>query len=284
MPLIAPSRRLLAAAMACAFVLVPATSSAQEATPEPSLSAAPSDAPAAVATSPEGSWAVFAYDAWEQGLAEPLPGSSLTLALLADGRLEGETACGRFDGGWFQEGEELSVGVAPSGNLGCGEQQLAEAIGLSTALGAATRWQAAATGLELLDATGATRVVLEALKIGDPAGEWSVARYRRPNGNLVEPLPDGPMSLTLVEDGSLEGSTGCRLLLGEYRYQGSGMTVGPLEAEGLPCDGDAARAERQFLRALGESVYWEQEGDALTLLDGFDEPVVELMRAAEAED
>ena len=116
--------------------------------------------------------------------------------------------------------QELSIGVAPSGNLGCGEQQLAEAIGLSTALGASTRWQAAATGLELLDGTGATRVVLEALTIGDPAGEWSVARYRRPNGNLVEPLPDGPMSLTLVDDGSLEGSTGCRLLLGEYRYAG----------------------------------------------------------------
>ena len=227
---------------------------------------------------------MVAYDAWEQGLAEPLPGSSLTLALLADGQLEGETACGRFDGGWFYEGEELFLGVAPSGNLGCGEQQLAEAIGLSTALGASTRWQAAGTGLELLDGTGATRVVLEALKIGDPAGEWSVARYRRPNGNLVEPLPDGPMSLTLVEDGSLEGSTGCRLLLGEYRYQGSGLTVGPLEAEGLPCEGDAARAERQFLRALGESVYWEQVDDALTLFDGFDEPVVELMRAAEAED
>ena len=270
--------------MACTFVLAPATGSAQEATPEASPSAVPSDALAAVATSPQGSWVVAAYDAWEQGLAEPLTGSSLTLALLADGQLEGENACGRFDGGWFYEGEELFLGVAPSGNLGCGEQQLAEAIGLSTALGASTRWQAAGTGLELLDGTGATRVVLEALMIGDPAGGWSVARYRRPNGNLVEPLPDGPMSLTLVDDGSLEGSTGCRLLLGEYRYQGSGLTVGPVEAEGLPCAGDAARAERQFLRALGESVYWERVDDTLTLFDGFDEPVVELTRAAEAGD
>ncbi len=280
MPLIDRSRRLLAAAMAGAFVLAPAAAAAQEATPEPSPSLVPTETPVAVATSPEGSWAVVAYDAWEQGLSEPLPESSLQVAFLAQGQLEGETACGRFDGGWFYEGEELSLGITPTGNLGCEEPQTAEAIGLSTALTASVRWQAAGTGLELLDGAGVTRVVLETLGIGDPTGDWSITGYRRPNGNLVEPLPDRPMSLTLLEDGSLEGSSGCRLLLGQYRYEGSGMTLGPIEPEGLPCDGEAARAERQLLRALGEILYWEQVDDVLTLSDGFDEPVVELVRSA----
>ena len=32
--------------------------------------------------------------------------------------------------------------------------------------------------------------------------------------------------------------------------------------------------------ALGEVLYWEQVDDVLTLSDGFDEPVVELVRSA----
>ena len=87
------------------------------------------------------------------------------MAFLAQGQLEGETACGRFDGGWFHEGEELSLGITPTGNLGCEEPQTAEAIGLSTALTASVRWQAAGAGLELLDGAGVTRVVLESLGI-----------------------------------------------------------------------------------------------------------------------
>lgn len=251
---------------------------AQDPTPEPSSLAMPTDAPAPLVTSPDGAWVVVAYDAWEQGLAEPLPDSRLTLTLLADGQLEGETACGRFAGGWWRDGDELSMGVAPTGNLGCGEKKAAEAIGFSTALAASTRWQATDAGIELLDSTGATRVLLETLSLGDPTGDWNVSRYRRPNGKLVEPVPGSPMSLTLVDDGTIEGSSGCRLLLGEYRSQGAGITLGPLEVEGMPCEGDEARAERQLMRALGDVVYWEQDGDELTFLDGFDEPLVELVR------
>ena len=113
MPVTSTLGRPLALALACLFVLAPATTEAQDEDPSPSPSSSPSPI-----TSPEGDWAVSAFDAWEQGLAEPLPDSRLLLRLLADGQLEGETACGRFTGGWSSEGAELSMGVAPTGNLG----------------------------------------------------------------------------------------------------------------------------------------------------------------------
>ena len=269
-------RYALAAALAGLFVLAPGVGVAQDESAEPLASVAP-------ITEPEGEWVVTAFDAWEQGLSEPLPDSRLTVSLLADGQLEGETGCGRFNGGWSAEGPEIFMGVAPSGNLGCAEQETAEAIGLATALAAVGAWRATDTGIELLDALGNPRVVLAQVTPAEPLGDWDVVLFRRPDGELREPRADGPMSMTLDEDGGVEGDTGCRLLLGEYAWDGAGIALGPLEAQGAPCEDAVMRAERQLLRALGEAVYWSQEDEALRLFDGFDELLVELVLAPEDE-
>ncbi|MEX1343694.1 MAG: META domain-containing protein, partial [Candidatus Limnocylindrales bacterium] len=274
-----PLAAIITAVLVLVLALAPAAAIAQEVSPEPSP--APAESTPAVATSPMGAWLVTAFDAWQTGLTEPLPESVLRLSFLADGRLQGETACGRFNGGWSGEGRELFAGVAPTGFLGCADAQTGEAIGLSTALEAVVGWQADELGgLALLDASGATRLLLEPLQVGDPTGEWLVTRYRRANGEWAEPVPDRPMELRLQPDGLLEGSTGCRLLLGEYRFDAGDITIGPFDVEGLPCEGDVGRAERRLLRALGTVTTWEQGGDSLTLSDET-QPVVELVRALE---
>jgi heat shock protein HslJ len=276
--MILASRRLLAAVTAC-LLLAPTAVAAQE-SPTASTSARSEASPAPI-TGPEGVWFVTAYDAWETGLAEPLPDSLLRLSFLPDGQLQGETACGRFDGGWSGQGSELFAGVAPTGFLGCAEEQTAEATGLNTALAAVVRWQPDAIGgIELFDAAGVTRLVLQPLPVGDPSGAWLVTRYRRPDGEWAEPVPEYPMELELRPNGLLEGSTGCRFLLGGYRFDAGDITIGPFDTEGLPCEGDVQRAERRLLRALGLATTWEQSGDALTLSDEI-EPVVELVRSPE---
>jgi heat shock protein HslJ len=282
--LIAVSRCCSAVALTWALALWPAAVFAQEPTPAPTAVASPGvDVTfAPPVASPEGVWQVAAFDPWGQGLVEPGVENELRVSLLADGELAGETGCGRFSGGWSHDGDELFLGIAPSGNLGCAASQVEEAIGLSTAFDAVAGWgPVEGGGIELFDAAGATRVVLEGLAAFEPTGAWTVQRYRRPNGQLVEPLPGNPMSLTLRADGSVEGSTGCRLLLGAYSAEGGGIVIGPLEPQGRPCEDAARRAERQLLRALGEVVYWKQSGDTLSLNDGFDEPLVELDRTAE---
>lgn len=275
MPLTTALRYPLATLLAGLLTMVPATTLAQEADPSPS---------AQPITGPAGSWLVTSFDAWEQGLSEPLPGSQLLVSLLDDGELEGETACGRFTGGWSAQGPELFLGIAPSGNLGCEQEQTAEAIGLATAFGAVTSWSEVDGELELADELGRTRVVLGPVAAADPSGAWAVVGFERPNGQFREPLEDGPMSVTLDADGLVGGSTGCRALQGQYALDGAGITLGPLEADGPSCQDAAARAERQLLRALGEVVYWRQVGDTLAFLDGFDEPLVELVRVVESEE
>jgi len=262
------------------MMLAPTAGTAQEATPghsaEPTATAMPA------VTSPEGAWVVAAFDAWEQGLVEPLPGSLLRISLLADGQLQGETACGRFTGGWTWAGDELFAGIAPTGFLGCADAQTGEATGLNTAIAAIVAWQPGdAGGIELLDGGGTTRVVLRPLMAGDPVGSWLVSRFRRPNGEWAEPVPDNAMDLTLYADGTLEGSTGCRFLFGRYTFDAGDITIGPFETEGLPCEDEVARAERRFIRALGETTTWERSESTLTLSDET-QPVAEFIAAPES--
>jgi len=286
-PLTAICRRPLVVSILGALLLVPLSVSAQEGSPTPVVEPSPTPIASAVplATSPDGQWTVAAFDPWEAGLIEPRRGSELLLALLDDGRLEGQTGCGRFNGGWSLEDGWLRLGTAPTGFVDCGEKQTEEAIGLTAALDAVAGWAPTSSGIELLDANGATRLVLAREMLAEPTGAWSVTRYRRPNGRLVEAVPERPMRLELGADGSLAGSTGCRLLEGGYRRDGASVIIGPVETVGLPCEGDDRKAERQLLRALGEVVYWERDNGSLAFKDGFDELLVELVpEAASPED
>ena len=270
------SRRTASALTLLALLSLPGPAVAQEASLEPAQpSSAPSAAPAA--SSPDGSWNVVAFDPWGEGLVEPLPQSTLIISLLGERLLEGASGCGRFTGGWFLEDGAMSMSVSPTGFLGCSEAQTGEAIGLESAIAAVSGWRPSESGVELVDAAGVARVVLEREQVPDNSGAWSVIRYQRPNGKLAEATADDPMILELHSDGTLSGTSGCRLLEGVYVFEGANATIGPLETVGLPCEGDLGRAERRLLRALGEVAYWRRDDDTLRLFDAFDVLLVELM-------
>lgn len=268
--------RLAAAMTLVAAVVSSGLASAQdvETSPPP---------PPADATSPAGTWGVVAYDPWNEGLVEPLDGSTLTLSLLDDDELTGETGCGRFNGGWTMGEGGLRAGIAQTGYFGCPDAQTEEAIGFSNAVDAVVDWRATADGIELLDQAGSPRLVLARADAAGPTGYWTVVRYRRPNGRLTEPLPSQPMALELNEYDRVAGSTGCRLLEGIYVRDGGSLIIGPVDTVGLPCEGEDRRAERQLLRALGEVIYWKRSGDTLSLNDGFDELLVELVLTTDTE-
>jgi heat shock protein HslJ len=158
----------------------------------------------------------------------------------------------------------------------CARRQRVEAIALATALDPVVSWRPTARGLDLLSVGGATRLSLAAESVEGPAGAWVVERYRRPNGRPVDVLDGAPPSLTLEPGGAVVGSTGCRFFEGSWTSDADGIAIGPIETVGLPCEGDLRRQERQLLRAVGESIRWERQGDALRLIDAFGMPAVEL--------
>ncbi|MEA2025998.1 MAG: META domain-containing protein [Chloroflexota bacterium] len=288
---ITASRRLAAFVAACMAVSLAGVAVAQESSPTlspepiPASSSAPSPAPSAtpVEARPEGDWDVSVFDPWGGGLVEPRPDTTLTVSFLPEGRLEGETGCGTYFGGYLLDGEHIDMRVISKGPDPCGIKRTEEAVAFSMALDAVASWRPTPTGLELLDEGGAVRVVLEGALHAGIAGDWVAERYTRANGKPAEPLPDSPITIVFGEDGSVSGSTGCRLFEGLYTSERDQVLVVPIETIGLPCEGGERGQERRLLRILDEVVLWERSEASLVLSDGSGMPLLELHETAPAE-
>lgn len=229
---------------------------------------------------PEGTWVATAYDTWGEGPVAPLRGSTLTVSLLSAGRLEGQTACGPFLGGYSVDGQAIRLGIISSGSGSCRQRLDDEAFGFTQALAAVTSWAQGPTGLQLLDDEGRVRVSLERPLEGSPAGAWLVERLARPDGQLVAPQEGTEVSVVLVDDGSFTGDTGCRQLEGSYTVEADRIVIAPVIVVGLPCDGQdlrpLQRQDRRLLALLDEAVSWRRSRETLTLADGAGSAILEL--------
>lgn len=264
-----------------AFAQVPSPPAASTPAPRSSPAAVPSPEPSAAPDPLAGSWDVLSFDAWGDGLVAPRAGTTLTTVFLPAGRLEGETGCGAYFGGYASDDDRLGLRIISKGSDPCDVATTEEAVGFSVALEAVVGWRAAADGVELLDDAGAVRLVLARTADLGLAGSWRAERYARANGEPTEPLADRPIELTFAPDGTLQGSSGCRLLDGQYTGDRDQVVVALVETVGLPCDGDAQRQERRLLRILDQVVFWQRERDLLVLADGSSAPLLEL-RAVDA--
>jgi len=264
---------LAASGVALAQVAPPASDEPGASTwPVPSMSpsAGPSISAAPQVMRPEGAFVATSYDTWGGGLVEPLRGSSLTLSLLSAGRLEGETGCGSYLGGYSVEGEAISLGVISTDTVSCGARRGDEAFGFTQALAAVSRWVASPSGIDLLDEAGQVRVRLERPGETSLAGDWLVERWAGPGGELVEVITGTEASLVLAADSSVSGGTGCRDFRGDYLAEGDRIVIAPIVVVGLPCrDPERAllRQDRRLLELLDKAVAWRRTGDALTLAD-----------------
>jgi heat shock protein HslJ len=265
--------------------LAPVPSAASEASPVAGPEASPGMAP--VDLRPEGPWRVTALDGSGDGLVDVLAGSPLTLWLLPDGRLEGETACGAYVGGYALDGSAITAGVMATGAESCGTRRREETSRLVQALLEVTRWQPGTGELLLLDAEGRVRVTLAELADASPVGDWLVRREVGRDGRLVE-LPAGEeLALALDAAGTVAGSTGCRAFTGGYRVEVVRILIAPITLVGLPCEGPDERSrrrqERRLLDLFDQVVEWQRSGTRLELLDAQGAVLLELeARAAVA--
>ncbi len=264
--------------VSCLLSLSVTAALAQDASPMPSPSTPASTSPDSGPL--DGSWDVIRFDAWGEGLVAPRPDTTLTAAFLPDGRLEGETGCGTYTGGYTGDENSLGLGIISKGADPCDVPTTEEAVAYSVALEAVAAWQAAEGGVELLDDSGRVRVELRRADRAGLVGNWVADRYARANGTLTEPLVDRPITIAFAEDGSVLGSTGCRVLEGAYVSERDRVVIAPVETTGLPCEGDARGQERRLLAIFDAVVSWEREGQTLVLTDGNGEVLLE-MRASE---
>ncbi len=117
------------------------------------------------------SWSVTGFNNGRQAVVSPIPGSSLTLAFLADGRVGGSAGCNRFSARAHQDGGRLTIDPAattrrlcasPAGVMEQERQFLAALTSVASARLEGTR-------LELRRSDGALALSLAGTGVG--AGE-----------------------------------------------------------------------------------------------------------------
>ena len=213
----------------------------------------------------------------------PRADSTLTVSFLADGRLEGTTACGGYFGGYFVEGSTISIGIRSAGTRSCGPKRDDEQLAFSQALQAATTWAATDTGLELFDADGQARVMLvPAPEDSGLSGTWVVRGHADRDSDLSPPLEGTELTLTFEDGEVLRGGSDCRDFEGSYVVEADRLFIGLIEIiPGAPCGQPERRQDQRFRRTLDRVVLWSRDGDILTLTDADGVSLVELERAAE---
>jgi heat shock protein HslJ len=274
----------LSAASALLAILLPGAAAGQA----PAASQAPSppipqaSVPITPEVRPEGTWTVTGYDLTGGGLVAPLRGSRLTVSFLPAGRLEGETPCGTYLGGYTLDGETLRLGIIGMGSERCGARREDEAFAFTQALSLASRWAPTDDGLGLLDEAGQLRLALILDAATSIVGDWQVRALARGRDGL-RPLAEGTsLSISFEDAGDVGGSTGCRELSGRYETQTDVLIIAPLAVVGLPCDGPEARQERRFLALLDRVTTWQRDGELLRFRDDSSEVLLEAEAARAA--
>lgn len=124
--------------------------------------------------------------------------------------------------------------------------------------------QPAATTAVTTPATAATPAVP-----ADLARSWKLILMATKGGTAVW-RPDGAVTLSLRQDGTLSGHTGCNgysagfTLTGESLPKGSGIDLMPVEATAKYC-APIADEERVYLATLQDAASYRVNGDKLTL-------------------
>jgi heat shock protein HslJ len=81
-------------------------------------------------------------------------------------------------------------------------------------------------------------------------------------------LGEARPTMTFAPDGTVSGSGGCNQYSGQYRTDGSAISVGEVSATLMGCDGERGLQEGAFLSALQGATSWRQAGDGNLHLSG----------------
>jgi len=154
---------------------------------------------------------------------------------------------------------------------------------VNAALGTVTAYALDGDRLTLLGAGAAPVLVYARLQPLSLTGtDWRLTSYNNGKQALASPLRGTHPTLTLGEDGSLQGDSGCNRFHGGYTLNRDWLAFGPIAGTRKACAEPPRLMEMEgaFLRALATVATYKIEGGELTLINGDGKPAAKF-RVAE---
>ncbi|OUJ06801.1 YbaY family lipoprotein [Acetobacter malorum] len=116
-----------------------------------------------------------------------------------------------------------------------------------------------------------------------PTGTWKAERL----GDAPVTESGKPPMVSIAEDGTVSGFSGCNRVHGKATLDGANITFGPMMTTRMACPPPAMATEQLFLKNMEATRGWHlaPTGDVLALVDAQDKPTVVFRRQpAEADE
>lgn len=223
--------------------------------------------PAPSADGPIGAWRLRAATVDGAPIDATADEFSRATLVVEDGTIGGVAFCNSYGGnGTFSDDGTFTITELSMTEMACDPSRLMDLEQLfADHLMAATSWAIDPDTLTISGPTGDWVFGREAPV--EPAAlvgtEWVLDTLIE--GDAASTLP-GIEAATLVfgEDGSLNGSTGCRTITGRWTQQGATITMAELALDGT-CAGDAETLDAAIVGVLEQATV-EIDGERLTLM------------------
>lgn len=200
---------------------------------------------------------------------EQIPGGGpMTLEFL-DGRISAFAGCNRGAGSADLAGGHLNVGELASTMMACPPPFGDSDAWMTRLLDAHPAWTLDGDTLTLR--TPAATVRLTDKKVLDPdrpviGTSWRVDSLITGDAVMTSvALTESKPGLTIRDDHTVIGWTGCNTFYGRADVVAQTVTFGPLNTSGPPCPGEVGQIEASILRVLTGEVGAEVNADRLTL-------------------
>jgi heat shock protein HslJ len=115
---------------------------------------------------------------------------------------------------------------------------------------------------------------------------WSVDSFYEGQETIDELIWGTEITLTLGEDGQLNGSGGCNNYSGSYEIDGDAITIGPLVTTRMACQEPAGVMEQEsaYLTALASAASYSTDRDNMEFTDSDGTTVVTYVTGANSTD
>jgi len=227
-----------------------------------SVTTTPSQAPQAL--DPTGAWQLV------QGTVagNPLPlVEDARVTLIVDGsNVSGQAACNQYFGEFSLIDGQVSIPGVGQTEMACAEPVMVLEAAYTSALAKVDSAHMDGPALVL---TGRPGVELRFERLQPPPvaelvdTQWILESLVM--GDTVSSVVGGPVTLLLHADGSLEGSTGCQRLTGNYLIRGDEVYANEFGVDGK-CPAGGMRAQsNHVVRVIGDGFVASIDGDLLSL-------------------
>lgn len=211
------------------------------------------------------SWTLKNYAV--NGAATDLPAGVVVDARFADGKVNGFSGCNLYTASATIDGAKLTVGQAASTMKACDANVMAVETAYLANLAASATFTATADALTIYGADGKQLLAYAAAAANPLEGEWLVTGYNNGKEAVTSPIAGTELTATFTPDGQVSGNSGCNTFTGEYKLDGTSLTVGPLASTMMACDQEVMDQEAAFLAALQVPTTVEPSGTTVTLRD-----------------